>query len=121
MNTTTGFEFSVLPRIAQISAIFGSVYEDFDNDGKEDIVIAGNFYNSEIKTMRNDAGQGLFLKGKGNGEFTPVRGYDSGLYIPGDVKKMKPIKLRNINSENDVIKGLIIAKNNDYIQIVGVP
>ncbi len=117
LNTDAGFELRVLPKMAQISSVFGSVYKDFDNDGMKDIVIAGNFYNSEIKTMRNDAGQGLFLRGKGNGEFTPVRGYDSGLYIPGDVKKLKSIRLGKGSSAR---QGVIAGINNDFLKLISV-
>jgi len=117
LNTDTGFELKALPRMAQISAVFGSVYDDFDKDGFMDIVIAGNLYNSEIKTVRNDAGQGLFLKGDGNGEFTPVRGYDSGLYIPGDVKKLKYIRLGEGSSAR---KGVIAGINNDFVRLIAV-
>ena len=117
LNTHTGFELSVLPRMAQISSVFGSVYEDFDNDGFDDIVIAGNFYNSEIKTVRNDAGQGLFLKGEGKGTFSPVRGYDSGLYIPGDVKKLKSIRLGKGSSAR---KGVIAGVNNNFVRLITV-
>ncbi len=112
INTPDGFELEVLPRIAQISAVFGIVYEDFDKDGLNDIVIAGNLYNSEVETPRNDAGQGLFLKGDGKGGFMPVRGYDSGLFIPGDVKKIKAIGL-GLNAR----KGILVGVNNDFIRL----
>ncbi len=117
LNTDTGFELITLPKMAQISAVFGSVYDDFDNDGYMDVVIAGNLYNSEIKTVRNDAGQGLFLKGDGDGKFVPVRGYDSGLYIPGDVKKLKSIRLGEGTSAR---KGVIAGINNDFVRLIAV-
>ena len=93
MNTGMGFELVKLPQFAQISAVFGIVYDDFDHDGLEHIVIAGNLYNTELETSRNDAGKGLFLKGDGKGQFKAMRGYDSGLFIPGNVKKLKAIRL----------------------------
>ncbi len=113
LNTGTGFVLSPLPKISQMAAVFGIVYDDFDEDGIKDIVLAGNLYNSEIETPRGDAGQGLFLKGNDAGEFKPIRGYDSGLFIPGDVKKLKPIRLGDK-------KGVIAALNNDRIKIIKV-
>ncbi len=117
INTSDGFELKPLPKIAQISAVFGIVYDDFDNDGLEDIVIAGNLYNSEVETPRNDAGQGLFLKGDGKGGFDPVRGYNSGLFIPGDVKKLKSIRL---NKGSSARQGIIAGINNDVLKLISV-
>lgn len=34
--------------------------------------LAGNLYNAEIETPRNDAGYPLLLQGDGNGEFTTM-------------------------------------------------
>ena len=110
MNTQAGFQLQALPKMAQISPVFGSVYDDFDNDGVNDIIIAGNLYNSEIETPRGDAGQGLFLKGNGKGGFNPVSGFDSGLFISGDVKKLKSISL-GPNAK----KGLISGVNNGNV------
>jgi len=115
LNTDRGLELRPLPQMAQISPVFGSVYEDFDNDGFKDIVIAGNLFNTEIKTVRTDAGQGPTLKGDGTGEFTSVCGYDSGLYIPGDVKKLKFIRLGKGSSAR---KGIIVGTNNDFLRLI---
>ncbi|MFD2101480.1 VCBS repeat-containing protein [Flagellimonas iocasae] len=112
INTNTGFQLEALPKMAQISPVFGSVYDDFDNDDINDIVIAGNLFNSEIETPRADAGQGLFLKGNGKGGFNSVNGFESGLFISGDVKKLKPISL-GPNAE----KGLISAVNNGNVAL----
>ncbi len=114
INKENGFELLKLPKIAQIAAVFGIVYDDFDNDGLGDIVLAGNLYNSEVETPRNDAGQGLFLKGDGKGGFLPVRGYDSGLIIPGDVKSLKPITLGiGSSARNAVLAGI----NDDFVRL----
>ncbi|MFT7160636.1 MAG: hypothetical protein ACI9GZ_001812 [Bacteroidia bacterium] len=115
LNLKSGFSLVKLPKEAQISAVFGMVYEDFDKDGFEDIVLAGNLYNSEIETPRNDAGIGLFLKGDGNGNFNPVKNYVSGLNISGDVKKLKSIRFGNMDNEKT---GLIAGVNNDYVKLI---
>jgi len=117
LNTKTGFSFIPLPRLAQISATFGIVYDDFDEDGIGDVVLAGNLYQSEIETPRADAGNGLFLKGDSHGGFDPVRGYRSGLWLQGDVKKLKPIRL---GLPEDGFKGLLAASNNDFLQLISV-
>ncbi len=115
INTGEGFTLEKLPLLAQISAVFGIVYDDFDNDGIDDLVLAGNLYNSELEIPRNDAGKGLFLKGDANGKFRTIRGYDSGLFIPGDVKKLKALRLGQGPAAR---KGLLAGVNNGYIKLV---
>ena len=51
-----------LPNVAQLSSINQILVQDFDNDGNLDVLIAGNLYNSEVETPRNDASHGLFFK-----------------------------------------------------------
>lgn len=115
INSKMGFRLKELPKMAQISAVFGIIYDDFDKDGINDIVLAGNLYNSEIETPRGDASKGLFLKGDGSGDFKEIRGYDSGLFIPGDVKKIKPIRLKTTEG---IKKGIISGVNNDYVRMI---
>ncbi|GJM29190.1 MAG: hypothetical protein DHS20C17_18250 [Cyclobacteriaceae bacterium] len=117
INNTDGFELNALPCMAQISAVFGIVYDDFDKDGFNDIIIAGNLYNSEVETPRNDAGQGLFLKGDGSGGYIPIRGVHSGLFIPGDVKKLKAIRL---GAGVSARKGVIAAVNNGFVKLISL-
>ncbi len=115
INTDKGFKLEKLPHMAQISAVFGIIYDDFDNDGLDDMIIAGNLYNTEMEIPRNDAGQGLFLKGDGKGGFQVIRGYDSGIFIPGDVKKLKSIKLGEGPSASN---GVIAGVNNNYLRLI---
>ena len=115
INTGEGFKLVKLPQFAQISAVFGIIYDDFDKDGLDDLIIAGNLYNSEMETPRNDAGKGLFLKGDGKGEFQVIRGYDSGLFIPGDVKKLKALRLGEGTSAR---KGIIAGINNNSLRLI---
>jgi hypothetical protein len=67
-------------------------------------------YHAEIETARNDAGNGLFLKGVGDGSFKEVSVSESGFFAPGDSKKIITLNLGN----NDII---LVANNNDRIQI----
>ena len=65
-------EFAIheLPMQAQVASINGIIIEDVDKDGIKDLIIAGNMYGSEIEIPRIDAGVGLFLKGKGDLQFS---------------------------------------------------
>ncbi|GAA3516523.1 VCBS repeat-containing protein [Aquimarina addita] len=112
-NKGDSFEIHQLPVEAQMSSINQIVVNDFNADGHLDAVIAGNLYASEVETPRNDAGYGLFLKGSSNGSFNPVPTTESGLFIPGDVKDLRPIEVGN-----DTF--IIAAKNNDFLQFVKV-
>ncbi|MEM6967020.1 MAG: VCBS repeat-containing protein, partial [Bacteroidota bacterium] len=61
------FKMTPLPNEAQISSINDFVIQDFDGDKKMDVLLAGNLFPAEIETPRNDAGNGLLLKGDGQG------------------------------------------------------
>ncbi|MGB0777219.1 MAG: VCBS repeat-containing protein [Flavobacteriaceae bacterium] len=105
--------FHKLPELAQISNINQILIDDYDNDGILDAVIAGNLYQSEVETPRNDAGIGLFLKGKTSGGFDAIPARKSGLYIPGDTKELIQLNFQD--------KPIIIAgKNQDYLQYIQI-
>jgi hypothetical protein len=105
------FNIHELPMEAQVSSINGIIIEDADKDGIKDLIIAGNMYGSEIETPRNDAGVGLFLKGKGDCCFQAVPMYESGLSLPYDVKDMKKIKLKDGT-------GIIAGVNDSPLRII---
>ncbi len=104
-----------LPNQAQFSSVNDILLNDFDGDGLKDIVIAGNLYASEIETPRNDAGFGLLLKGDGKGGFKTISATESGLYVDGDVKNIRFIEL-----EYKTKSGMIVTKNNDFIQLIEI-
>ncbi len=112
-NKNGKFIVHKLPVEAQLSNINQIVVQDFDKDGNLDAVLAGNLYSSEVETPRNDASNGLFLKGNGKGDFTPIRALKSGLYLPGDVKDMHSIPF---NSKNYILA----TKNNDSVQMIQI-
>jgi len=107
------FSAKPLPQLAQISSINKFVVHDFDADGNLDVVIAGNLYNAEVETPRNDASFGLFLQGNGAGEFRAKPMMESGLKIVGDVRGMELISRKGQNH-------ILIAKNNDLLQLMKV-
>ncbi|EAR01061.1 hypothetical protein [Maribacter sp. HTCC2170] len=78
-----------------------------------DVDVVENLYSSEVETPRNDASNGLFLKGKGDGTFKPIRALESGFYAPGDVKDMSKI---SINGQDH----LLVTKNSNYLQLIQV-
>ena len=110
-NKNGKFVLHQLPNLAQLSSINQIIVKDYDNDNNLDIVVAGNLYSSEIETPRNDASNGLFLRGDGKGNFEPIVGRKSGLFAPNDVKDMAVIEIKG----SDYI---MVAKNDDYLQFI---
>ena len=108
------FKFTKLPNLAQLSSINKIIIADYDNDNNLDFLVAGNLYESEIETPRNDSSVGLLLKGNGKGHFKVVDRMKSGFYAPCDVKDMITISTKN-NS-----KLIIIASNRDKLKMIKV-
>jgi hypothetical protein len=106
-NTGSGFNIRQLPTEAQLSAITGIIPSDFDNDGKTDLLIAGNMYQTEVETSRADANLGVLLKGDDKGNFTPIGIQESGFYAPGDVKDLKMLNSGTI----------LVARNHDSMSV----
>jgi hypothetical protein len=103
------FTFHQLPIEAQFSSINDMVIEDFNKDGHQDILIAGNLYGTEPETVRSDAGIGLLLVGNGLGDFTSANFQESEFLLPYDVKRLKIF-----NYKND--KVIVAGCNNDFYQ-----
>ncbi|MES2890801.1 MAG: VCBS repeat-containing protein [Bacteroidota bacterium] len=80
------FTFHELPFQAQLSSIFGMVANDFNDDGVIDLLLNGNEFSMAPGLGRNDALNGLLLKGDGKGNFLPLPIIQSGVYIPGNGK-----------------------------------
>jgi hypothetical protein len=104
------YQFESFDNQVQISSINGIVVDDFNEDGKQDILTAGNLYVSEVETTRNDASVGLLLSGSQRG-FSPVTLAQSGFYAPGDVKNI--MVAENAGGE----KFVVVANNNDKVQV----
>lgn len=104
-NGNAQFDFVPFRESAQISSINSILAKDINGDGKEDLILAGNLFVSEIETPRNDAGHGLILQNAGSCEFTPIRAAESGLFLPGDVKMLRFIEVDGAAA--------LVAGNND--------
>ncbi|MDY8137963.1 VCBS repeat-containing protein [Aquimarina sp. 2201CG5-10] len=105
------FKMHDLPLEAQFSSINSMVVDDFDNDKNLDILIAGNLYQSEVETPRNDASYGLVLLGDGKGDFIPLDYQKSGVYVKGDVKNIRAI---SVGSK----KNILLGRNNAKLKLI---
>ena len=106
------FSTKYLPNQAQISPINGIIVNDLDNDGIKDLIIAGNNYDTEVETPRYDAGNGLIMRGLGNGEFEPLTISKSGFDAGGNVKNIQLVKGADGQS-----KIILVANNNGPLQV----
>ena len=110
INEGGRFTVRALAIEAQFSPIYAAVAEDVDGDGKLDIILGGNLYETKPEIGRYDGSYGLLLKGDGTGNFKAVSSKESGLLIKGQVRDLEWIK-------RDGKKYLFVAKNNEPIQI----
>lgn len=107
------FELSPLPVEAQFSRVNGIVAEDFNRDGNQDILLAGNFTSYRVQLGRSDASNGLLLMGTRDGGFSMVNPRASGFFADGDIRSM--IAMRSGG------KTLILCGVNDeYLKIFKV-
>jgi hypothetical protein len=81
-----------LPTEAQFSTVNGIIVQDFDQDGIKDILLAGNKFDVEVETTAADASPGLLLKGRGDLTYKSVKPFESGFFVPYNVKDIQPIK-----------------------------
>src|SRR4029077_9922301 len=107
------FSFKPLPLAAQFSKVFSVITDNFEKDSGQNILLSGNFYPYRTQLGQCDASLGLLLKNTGQ-DFVPIDPSVSGCYIGGDVRGM--VEIKNKTGE----KLVIIAKNNDSVQVLKV-
>ncbi len=84
LNRTNHFLAVPLPREAQFAPAFAACVADYDGDGNEDVFLSQNFFATQAKIPRCDAGRGLWLQGNGRGGFRAVPGSESGVMVYGE-------------------------------------
>lgn len=104
------FDFKPFSNEAQIAPINSILFFDFDKDGNNDLLLAGNNHMSEVETTKSDAGIGTYLKGDGKGNFDYIPNKMTGFFADKDVRNMKLLK----GKLKDYI---FIANNNDQQEI----
>jgi hypothetical protein len=92
------FKIHPLPSQAQISTVNAIQVDDFNNDGKPDILLGGNFYHSNIQMGRYDASYGLLLENSGNGKLVPIPAVKSGISLNGEVREFRTIMVKGKKS-----------------------
>jgi hypothetical protein len=110
-NGKGAFTRKTLPVEAQLSGMYGIAVSDFDRDGKMDILMGGNFYQSKPEVGIYDASYGCLLKGDGKGGFVAVTPQRSGVMIRGAVRDIMVLQ----RGKNKIV---VIAKNNEEVEII---
>lgn len=105
------FEIQPLPPEVQFAPVDAIVCKDLDDDGHMDLLLAGNEYQTEVRTGQYNASYGLFLKGNSQKKFTAVPPVKSGFIIDGDVKDISIINGK-LNK-----KLVLVAVNNDSLRV----
>ncbi|GGZ81784.1 hypothetical protein GCM10007028_19260 [Algibacter mikhailovii] len=100
------FLFSAFTNELQVAPINSIIFDDLDQDGTRDLLLAGNNYQTEVETTRLDAGIGTFMSGEGNGKFHIVPNLKTGFYANRDVRDMVQIK-------TTTGKNILVINNND--------
>lgn len=112
MNNGKGsFTVKELPWQAQLTSYTDAVLLHANNDSMPDILLTGNFYANNIQMGRYDADYGTVLLNKGNGNFKYNR--LPGLYIKGEARSVKSIKLLKEKHPS-----FLIARNNDSLLLI---
>jgi hypothetical protein len=107
------FKLEQLPFMAQLSSLQAAVISDINEDGKNDIIFAGNFFDLLPQFCSIDASYGQVLLNKGDNRFSEVSSIASGLFVKGQVRDIAQVKQKNKT-------GLLFLRNNDtplYYQV----
>ncbi len=116
LNNGNGtFTLVPLPVEAQLAPIRAALADDFDGDGRTDLLVAGNDYGFPPVLGRQDAGYGLLLRDTGNGRFEAVDMERSGVVIDGQVRHLRWLR------RADGSRVIVVARNNDRLRVLRPP
>lgn len=115
MNRGGRFAPTPLPTLAQVAPVYAAVATDVDGDGVTDLLLAGNDHGAPPLQGRYDAGEGLLLRGTGQGGFAPVDPVVSGLRLDGEVRHMALARLAGGG------RALVVARNDAPLAVYRLP
>ncbi|MEO8561343.1 MAG: VCBS repeat-containing protein [bacterium] len=110
-NGRGGFALQPLPIEAQLAPVSAVVTGDFDDDGRIDLLLAGNFFAVPPMQGRYDASYGLLLHGSGDGHFVPVDMSRSGVQLEGQVRRMRVVR----TADTPLVA---VARNDDRLMLL---
>jgi hypothetical protein len=100
-------KFSVVPLCnqAQISPVKDIIIRDFNNDGRQDMLLAGNDYGPAVEINRYDAGNGTLLLNQGGGNFVYSPNYQNGFWATREARHLGLVRMSGGRS------GVVVANN----------
>lgn len=105
------FKIRELPAMAQWSTIQTMFVDDFNGDGFNDVLLAGNLYEVNTQLSRQDASHGILLLNDTKGNFYTSIDLNKGYNISGPARSIHKI---NIGKKDYYLVGI----NNDSIQVL---
>ncbi len=103
------FETKPLPQAAQFSVLKGAVVVQANNDARPDVLLMGNYYDSNIEMGYYDADYGTLLMNLGGGNFSANT--LTGAPVKGQVRHIQPIVLGKRPA-------YVLARNNDSVKLI---
>jgi len=103
------FELQALPNQVQTFPVKGISILDLNGDNHQDIIMAGNHYNTEVETIRYDAGLPTVLLGNGDLTFSPLTANDTGVFDNHDFRDVI-----NVMAGNKIT--ILISSNNSSLK-----
>jgi hypothetical protein len=91
LSKQEGHDVIVLPDEVQRSPLTSILPLDVNEDGNQDLILAGNRSQNALKLGQNEASYGIVLLGDGSGGFQYVTPLQSGLQIKGSVSALVSI------------------------------
>lgn len=111
-NTGDGnFEIRELPAMAQWTTIQTMFVDDFNNDGFNDVLLAGNLYELNTQLGRQDASHGVLLLNDTKGDFYTSIDLNKSYNISGPARSINKIDIRKKDY-------YLVGINNDSLQVV---
>ncbi len=94
-NENNKFRAVPIPYEVQMSPVYDFIVDDFNGDGRKDILMAGNFLYSETETGEMDAGNGVLLLQQADGTFAYSENKNHGFWAQHEVRALKTVQLAN--------------------------
>ena len=96
-NGKGNFTIRELPLLAQLSSIENINIVDVNNDGYKDLITTGNYFDLLPQFCRIDASYGNVFINDSKGNFITLPANRNGLFLNGETKDAKIIKVKNKN------------------------
>jgi len=103
-----------LPWQAQLTAQFTTAIGDVNGDGRPDLWLGGNVFDTAPQVGRMDAGRGTLLLNAGDRNWTYVNNQEAGVSVPGQVRDAHFMDLA------DGSRALVVGVNNEPMRVFRV-